>query len=41
MATSLRDDRFKEGEIQLAAEASDKSSVEVGYSDLQIREVKA
>ena len=41
MATSIHDDRFQEGEILLAAEASEKSAVEVGYSDLQVREVKA
>jgi hypothetical protein len=41
LATSIHDERFKEGEILLAAEASEKSAVDVGYSDLQIREVKA
>ena len=40
LATSIHDDRFKEGEILLAAEASEKSGFDVGYSDLQVREVK-
>jgi len=40
LATSIRDSRFTEGEILLAGEGTDKSSFDVGYSDLQVREVK-
>lgn len=40
LATSIHHDRFKEGEILLAAEASEKSGFDVGCSDLQVREVK-
>ncbi|MBI3168300.1 MAG: DUF1080 domain-containing protein [Chloroflexi bacterium] len=38
LATSFQDERFKMGRFYLAAEPSEKSSVEVGFSDLQIRE---
>jgi len=41
LASSIHDDRFDEGDIRLAAEASEKSAVDVSYSDLQVREVKA
>ncbi|MBN8579691.1 MAG: DUF1080 domain-containing protein [Anaerolineae bacterium] len=39
LATSFQDDRFKMGKFYLAAEPSEKSSMEVGFSDLQVREV--
>lgn len=39
LATSFQDERFKMGKFYLAAEPSDKSSMEVGFSDLQVREV--
>jgi hypothetical protein len=38
-ATSFQDDRFKMGRIYLCADATEKSSIRVGYSDLQVREV--
>lgn len=38
LATSFQDDRFKMGKFYLAAEPSEKSSIEVGFSDLQVRE---
>ena len=38
LATSLHDDRYDEGEVILAAEGTGKSSVEVGFSGLQLRE---
>jgi hypothetical protein len=40
LATSIRDNRYDEGEVLLAAEGTDKSIVDVGFSDLQLREVK-
>ncbi len=39
LATSFQDDKFKMGKFYLAAEPSEKSSMEVGFSDLQVREV--
>lgn len=39
LATSFQDERFKMGKFYLAAEPSEKSSMEVGFSDLQVREV--
>ncbi len=39
LATSFQDDKFKMGKFYLAAEPSEKSSIEVGFSDLQVREV--
>lgn len=40
LATSIHDALHKEGEVQLVAEASDRSPVEVGFTDLQLREAK-
>jgi hypothetical protein len=40
MATSVHDTHYQEGMVQLAAEATDKSSIDVGFTDLQLREVK-
>jgi hypothetical protein len=39
LATTFQDERFKMGKFYLAAEPSEKSSMEVGFSDLQVREV--
>ncbi len=41
LATSIHDNRYDEGEVLLAAEGTDKSIVDVGFSDLQLREVRA
>jgi hypothetical protein len=41
LATSIHDDRFDEGEVLLAAEATAKSSIDVGFTELQLREAKA
>ena len=41
LATSLHDNRYDEGEVLLATEGTKNSSVEVGFYDLQLREVKA
>ncbi|NWF63136.1 MAG: hypothetical protein HXY38_02415 [Chloroflexi bacterium] len=38
LASSFQDERFKMGKLYLAAEPSEKSSIEVGFSDLQVRE---
>lgn len=38
LATSFQDERFKMGKLYLAAEPSEKSSMELGFSDLQVRE---
>ena len=40
LATSIHDNRYDEGEVILATEGTKNSSVEVGFSDLQLREVK-
>ncbi|MCC7119668.1 MAG: hypothetical protein IT310_14180 [Anaerolineales bacterium] len=40
LATSVRDSLHEAGEVQLVAEASDKSAVEVGFTDLQLREAR-
>jgi hypothetical protein len=40
LATSIHDHRYEEGEVILATEGTAKSSVEVGFTDLQLREVK-
>jgi len=40
LATSIRDDRFDEGEVLLAIESGEKSVIDVGFTDLQLREVK-
>lgn len=37
-ATSFQDERYKLGKIFLVADPSEKSSIEVGFSDLQLRE---
>ena len=39
LATSIHDDKYDEGQVILGAEGTAKSSVEVGFSDLQVREV--
>jgi len=39
LATSFQDERFKMGTFFLAAEPSQKSGMEVGFSDLQVREI--
>lgn len=41
LATSVHDTHHEEGMVQLAAEATDKSSIDVGFTDLQLREAKA
>jgi hypothetical protein len=41
LATSIHDSIHKEGEVLLAAEATDKSSIDVGFTNLQLREVKS
>ena len=41
LATSIHDSRFDEGEVRLGADGTDKSSIDVGFSNLQLREVKA
>ena len=38
LATSIHDDKCDEGQVILSVEGTAKSSVEVGYSDLQVRE---
>ncbi|HMZ06975.1 MAG TPA: hypothetical protein PK078_05095 [Anaerolineales bacterium] len=38
-ATSFQDERYKMGKIYLCADPSEKSSMTVGFSDLQLREV--
>ena len=40
LATSLHDNRYDEGEVLLATEGNAKSPVEVGFSNLQLREAK-
>ena len=40
LATSVHDSLHEEGEVLLAAESSDKSSIDVGFTDLQLREAK-
>ncbi len=40
LATSIRDDHFDEGEVLLAIESGEKSVIDVGFTDLQLREVK-
>jgi hypothetical protein len=39
LASSLRDTRYEVGEVLLDAESSKSSSVDVGFTDLQVREV--
>lgn len=39
LATSLHDKRYDSGEVLLDAESSKTSLIEVGYTDLQLREV--
>jgi hypothetical protein len=39
IVTTIHDDKFDEGQIIVGAEGSEKSSAEVGFSDLQVREV--
>ena len=41
IATSIHDSRYEEGEVLLAAEGTVKSGVDVGFSNLQLREVTA
>jgi len=40
LATTLHDTRFDDGEVILATEGTIKSSIEVGFFDMQLREVK-
>jgi len=40
LATSLRDNRYESGEVILAVEPSNKSSVDVSFYDLQLRDVR-
>lgn len=40
LAASLQDTRYELGEVLLAAEPGNKSAIEVGYTDLQVREAK-
>ena len=40
LATSIHDLLHKEGEVLLAAESTEKSSIDVGYTNLQLREAK-
>ena len=40
LATSLHDSRYETGEVLLDAEPGKSSTVEVGFTDLQLREVK-
>ena len=40
LATSIRDDRFTEGEVLLAGEGTENSNFDIGYADLQLREAK-
>ncbi len=40
LATSLHDTRYDAGEIMLDAEGSKSSPVEMGFTDLQVREVR-
>jgi len=40
LATSIHDDHFDEGEVLLAIEGGEKSAIDVGFTDLQLREVK-
>lgn len=39
LATSLKDTRFKRGKLYLAVVPSEKSNLEITFSDLQLREV--
>ncbi len=39
LATTIHDDKYDEGQVVLSAGGSAKSSVEVGFVDLQLREV--
>ncbi len=41
LASSLRDEKFRLGQVRLGLEPSDKSSIAVAFSDLQLREVPA
>ncbi len=40
LATSLHDDRYEDGEVILAVEPGAKSSVEISFFDLQLREAR-
>jgi hypothetical protein len=40
LATSLHDSRYDAGEVLLDAEGGKNSSIEVGFTDLQLREIK-
>jgi hypothetical protein len=40
LATSIHDNRYDEGEVLLALEGTEKSVIDVGFSNLQLREVK-
>ncbi len=39
LATAIHDDKYDEGEVILGLEGTSKSSLDVGFSDLQLREV--
>lgn len=41
LATSIHDTHHEEGEVRLAAEATTKSSIDVGFTNLQLREIKS
>ncbi len=41
LVTAIHDDKYDEGQVNLAAEGTKKSSIEVGFSDLQMREVSS
>lgn len=41
LATSLHDGRFEEGEVLLSSEPGSHTDGEVGFTDLQLRDVKA
>jgi hypothetical protein len=40
LATSLHDTRYTEGEVLLACETDKESALEVGFTDLQLRDVR-
>ena len=39
LATSFKDDQFKRGKLYLAVVPTEKSSLDITFSDLQLREV--
>ncbi len=39
LATSFKDDHFKRGKLYLAVVPTEKSNLDIAFSDLQLREV--